>query len=644
MGPKRFTLEARVRVFLSLVLGLLCWNLATGDSPFSTGAWERLEIGERVHPDDALPFVWIASLINAVVVATLLASAPLWLRGRAGPPSEAFEPGLRRMSWVQRASVLGACLVLLGLAWPRLSHSFYGDEVMTTTRSVHGYYERVGEDDLRFQKVKWRETLWAYRQPNNHVFYSVLARVTTKAYVALADPPPLRVEPGVRFPALLAGVGACAVAALLCRRLGFAWAGVAAAWILALHPWLLRYASEARGYSLILLLGPLQLLTALSALHKGSWPAWLSLGAVELLMLWTIPSSFVWVAATEVIILPNLLRSGRPAAERSVQLKRWLVAHVCAAAAFLQLFLPNLVQAPAYLRYSLSGEMGTVWWADLAGHLIGGTGYGGPPVDMASPDVADLMAAQPLGWIVVLAASILLAAGAYRLLRSGRPGVLCSLVLLAYVPASWYWAASNGTYLYVRFLILALVAAALLVSIGGAGALRGVGSLTTDPHRSRRALAMLLMALLIGGMAWVAHPVGHALRDRSLHPSREAIESVRPSLDPLDPAQRGIATLALYDWDGFYDPWGRVTLRPEDLWPEIAKAQERGQAVYAIWDKDDLARSRHPDTFEIVDAYFEPVARIAGFGDYYTRHVRRYTGGDEAIPARYRAPDGERAP
>ena len=62
---------------------------------------------------------------------------------------------------------------------------------------------------------------------------------------------------------------------------GFGRAALLAPWILALHPWFLRYASEARGYVFLFLFGPLCVIALIRALQTGTWKWWLAFGLVE---------------------------------------------------------------------------------------------------------------------------------------------------------------------------------------------------------------------------------------------------------------------------------------------------------------------------------------------------------------------------
>ena len=90
---------------------------------------------------------------------------------------------------------------------------------------------------------------------NNGVPYSLAARAAYDFAVSRGwARAMLPAEVPLRLPALLAGLGSLVVIALLARRWGGAWAGMIAATVAAVHPWHVRYSTEARSHSLVLLL------------------------------------------------------------------------------------------------------------------------------------------------------------------------------------------------------------------------------------------------------------------------------------------------------------------------------------------------------------------------------------------------------
>src|SRR3546814_7784434 len=67
-------------------------------------------------------------------------------------------------------------------------------------------------------------------------------------------------------------------------------AGVVAAFLSALHPWHIRYASEARAYAFVLCLIPLVIYFFLRALEKGLWRWWAAFGTAEFFLMYSYPT------------------------------------------------------------------------------------------------------------------------------------------------------------------------------------------------------------------------------------------------------------------------------------------------------------------------------------------------------------------
>ena len=88
------------------------------------------------------------------------------------------------------------------------------------------------------------------------------------AWRTVARPTGLQLsEAATRLPSYLSGILLVGVIALLAARFGLAWEGALAAWLIAIHPWHLRFATEARGYGLIAFLIPVSCLLAVQRLE-----------------------------------------------------------------------------------------------------------------------------------------------------------------------------------------------------------------------------------------------------------------------------------------------------------------------------------------------------------------------------------------
>ena len=89
----------------------------------------------------------------------------------------------------------------------------------------------------------------------------------------------------------MGGIGAVCTLAILLRRCVSPLAGVLAAWLLALHPWHLRFAAEARGYSLMLCIIPILLYFWVRAIRENRWRWWLLHSASQFALVYCYPGS-----------------------------------------------------------------------------------------------------------------------------------------------------------------------------------------------------------------------------------------------------------------------------------------------------------------------------------------------------------------
>ena len=139
---------------------------------------------------------------------------------------------------------MAACAIL---GFPRLGQSLWEDEEYSVRRCIVGGHRVNADGSVEAKYFPWRNTLWNYSSTANHVLQSALPRRSHSAWRTVARPGGLRLsEAAIRLPSYLAGILVVGVIALLMARFGFAWEGALASWLIAIHPWHLRFATEAR--------------------------------------------------------------------------------------------------------------------------------------------------------------------------------------------------------------------------------------------------------------------------------------------------------------------------------------------------------------------------------------------------------------
>lgn len=211
---------------------------------------------------------------------------------------------------VQICCAMGIVLLGLAVRYPHLHDSLWYDEMTTLTQYVMQPWSSI---------VAARSGEYV---PNNHVLHTILVKLV------YTDPdlaPPR--EALLRLPALLAGLAAPLALAWPLRRSDPPLA-MAVALVAMLHPWLVDFSVEARGYSLVLLLGIIA--TNLLPVDARGWS--LRYAVISALAIYTIPLAVFLIPAHAVAML----------ALRRSAIRSWLKG------AAIALLLAGLLYLPMY--------------------------------------------------------------------------------------------------------------------------------------------------------------------------------------------------------------------------------------------------------------------------------------------------------
>jgi hypothetical protein len=184
-----------------------------------------------------------------------------------------------------RTKTILAALALFVLALvvrlPRMSQSLWYDEMYTLVEYV---------------SQPWQKVLAAHPGeyvPNNHVLYTILAKLI---YHTNEDQGPN--EALLRVPALIAGCLLPIALAWPLRRTS-PWTALLLAIVASLHPWLIAFGTEARGYSLLLLLGVVA--TNLLPDGKRRWPIGYAIAMAA--AIYTVPIAVLLLIAHGVAVV-----------------------------------------------------------------------------------------------------------------------------------------------------------------------------------------------------------------------------------------------------------------------------------------------------------------------------------------------------
>ena len=635
LGPPGSALR-RWRLALGAVLAVLLVWLAGPYTPW------RLPGEQRLLPEPGQKLVYTvfaglsaAAALNAVLCLLLLFTSRRWAselpaaaRGAVAPPRAS-----RRGAWLL---LLAAAALAGGLRWPLAHQSLFWDEAWSVRKAIVGEWEPSGVGEparFEFDPTSWLETLWYYRTPTNHVLYSVTARTSLAAWRAASGAPRDAFDEfALRLPAWLAALASVLLVGVLVRDLGFPRAGVVAAFLLAVHPWHVRYGAAGRGYSFVVLMALAGAWLLLRGLRGGRWRDWLGFAASQAALLWTFPLA-VYVPLS--LGLGGALACGlgrAPPGVRAARFTRLAVACLLAAMAYLQVMAPNLAQVA--LKGNLYDDPAGVppgWARHLWVYLATGLQERGPRLpDTVFPTLAVLSETRPWLPLVVYVVFPLLAAGglarAWRHGGAAERAALAGMILPA--PLFLLHRELQGFPVLPRFVVFGLAASVPLLALGLEGA---VAAALRPPRGQRAAQAGALALGLAGFVAMVAPQLG-LLLSRPIEPTREVVAFLARAREgaPAGTIRAGIGLGG--DVPRVYDPSIREVNAPGELAALVREAQVSRKPLYLFYGYGPLNHRQRPQLFALVDdaRVFEPIARLDGIDSETVFRVLRYTG--EPLP------------
>lgn len=497
-------------------------------------------------------------MVNAVLCTALAATARWW--AAAVRPGQAVEVSrVSRIGWV----ALFAILVLAGaVRWLRLDLSLYNDEAHNFRRYFSGYFQQRSDGTTRWREPSWGETLWLNQVGNNSTPFSVSARLSHAAALRLTGAPVGTVhELGLRFPSWVAGLATLLMVWALLRRLfpdsGACWWGML---LLGLHPWHVRYSSEARGYAFMMLGVALCLYFALRAWQENRWRWWVTMGLAQFFALWSFSGTLYYLAAFNGLFLLGWTWRVWKCRLGWGQLFGPLFGMVVGAMCAVPLLLPMLPQLLKALKTNISihGHMGLGWWQDLAGCLVAGVRWvdsdPGNPVNLA---LGRFLAQQPVIWAGVGSVVLLVVFGSVVLFRAGGVARVILLAGPLAVFGGWVAMGRQGNFIHLWYLLHVLPG--WCVVLGAASAFHN------RPFWQRGALGFLT-TIVLAGWLWMDLQFHHL--------GKEDLRGVAHAV----PA--GAFHAAAYSDVDIYDRGVAIVENPAELDPLVTRARQEGRAFY----------------------------------------------------------------
>jgi hypothetical protein len=593
----------RVALLLAAVL-LLAWCFIPRPVKAEARLAERIASGKAV-PSHFYQPVWLWRGLTASLPLSLLLVLAVHLGGRARASEK---PTIEKGSAV-RLWLVVPLVTLAGLSALRLNHSTWGDEDYTVKTYVREQVTQGKEGALAFSSPTWSEVLWGFKRPNNHVGFTVLARLSHDLLYRSGDKPetPPFSERIVRLPAWVAGV--LSVLALFFALRAWGLAGVGGVILLCLwyplHPWVIRFSSDARGYSLLLLLLPWILVTAKRASETLSWRSWCLLGGLQFYALWTW-SSVIYLLLPLNLALPLMLWTLHSEA-RSAALARWLASGLFTAILSCLVMAPLLPQLRDFMASGAKGLEGGIdlaWLQDAAGYVTAGTGWW--PWDRSQPLCVAL---KDSAWTWVWGAGALsfaglLLLGAWSLARQSVQRWML-LVYLGGPALMLLHLGLSGLRPYGWYLIIFLPSLLLLAA-----------------HGAQRAKRLAMVAsLLLPIAAW---PQTQVLLQHPTEPCRESVMLARHVMNPHHPDYgKGVITAGFTMFTEAYDPLMVRFENAEELRGLMARARQEQCSLFINFSSRVFCETAFPEIFAILNdpAQFELIGKLPGQAVQCTREV-----------------------
>lgn len=557
-------------------------------------------------------WLWRGLCVNVGLAGVLVAISPLVTRLLRGTQEAPRAPRLTGVEYLLLGLAASAFL-LNGI--PRLGHSLWGDEENLMLNCIADQVTKQPDGSLAIEPVSWRETLWNYTRPTNHIGYTVVARLfhdsIYKAGMGPTDP--FFSEMAMRLPVLLSGLGWLVALVWCCRVWGWSRGAVPAALVLSGHAWLIRFGVDGRGYGFVVVLVLVMLGCLGRALQTGRWRWWIGFGLAQFYLLWVHLGSLHGPVMMNVSAVGFILAS-HGKADRLAWLSRWFVANMLCAMLLVGVMAPILTPFLGFLqKHVLAGEIDGNWLLDAWAYLATGTPWF--PWSLDNPQCVSLRdsAALPAWWNASLLISFALLAGWGMWTTLRTQGQRCLLLFLLGGPALMIMhLVVSGTRPYHWYLIPFLPCVLLL----WAAAIHHFGRWrwwTT---------AGLLVA--ITAMSWkhtdllVQHP---------MEAIRESVALTRKVTNPRHQDYgKGVLTACCIMTPGGYDHGAQEFESVEELRGLMAEADKQGVPLFINFGFRALYKESLPEVLSLLDdrSVFEPVAVLPGLFFPTTREVVRY--------------------
>lgn len=582
------------------------WRLA------SNKVFGVVDMADKVPTETYVKWgMWWAGMVNALICVVLALTAKWWA-GKKFVALALISRRITKREWLWLIMVLAAAG---GLRWARMDLSFYNDEAHTFRTYVAGRFRQSDDGQVAWKQLKWLDTFWLNKLGNNLMPCSVFGRLSYDAWRKITHAPVGAVsETAVRLPQWIAGMMALAVLWLAVRRMLGAQVALVALVLMALHPWAVRYSSEARAYGMLMLGIALCFYFLQRAFEDGRWRWWLGLGLAEFFCVWSFTGVVFFLIVFNTAILIRSVAQWKRGGDGRMAL-RPLLGMLVGGMLSLQLMLPTLPQLMGAMNLnSLKGEMGAAWWSDVMGGLLWGTrGRDGDPANPLNLALGRMLGQQPMLWVVLAIEVGLFVVGFIALVRKGGAGRILALAGPVALVMGWMMMALRGKYLHSWYVIYEIHGLIICISFG----FKCITNLLHEKMIIKWVATLLIIALSV---SWLS--VDYLYAGRGKENIRGISETARRS-ELSTEASRGLFATMLSDVN-IYDPLVLPLKSVENLEELIARSRREGLlltvSVGRVGMGDTVLVLKHLEE----SGDFERVATLWGMEEsQFTHHIFR---------------------
>ncbi len=648
--------KARRKSVLLILAGLFL--LLVGYLIFSENPWNadkeilsKIEAGESVKLKFQVALgLYLAAGVNLVICTGLLVAwwffdAKLPEPDRGISTGEVYaERGEGRTSGLGTRSffLMMAAIVLIGggLRWQLASGSLWWDELWSVKQGMVGAYVPDKEEAgaYKFKEATWERSAWYYRKPTNHAVASLSAKLTDTIWRKFNNVERHEFRDIViRLPMLLCSLVAIFMVGVLGRKWKMPWAGLAAALLLAVHPWHIRYGVDARAYTFLVLWTVMGCywLTSIAGHKNRSFFPWFMFALNQFLLVWSFPQA-IWPAGGFFLAAVILVFvSWKKGPDRLTALWSVVLVNILSAMFFIQVFAPNLIQMKVWMAADNEHQAGHELNVERFQEFLSQAIFGMSAYRSGEGDAAGLasfsgqMQAHPLWmWLAMIGLALATLAGALYLLTVRRRVLLVLMAVGFGGLAAFTFFGLVDAYFYHRFLIFLIVPVVFLPAAA-------VQWWVLSRDEGTQFITGISGVLLLSGVYVVAvWPQVKVLNERSYAPLREVAEYFQQARggvfsDP-DSDEKGVL-VAVYGHGGetlhVYDPEVQVLRSLAELKALVAKAKKSGARLLVAYDHRNFNEVMVPDGFEWLDdeGKFKQVAEYPAIEPEFFFRILEYT-------------------